>query len=69
MAITPLTIVTCEGPLRATFSAVLTPIQRAAAKARLFDELTKQQARRLIEQLATSWEVAVSFVEEAASVP
>jgi hypothetical protein len=61
--------VTCEGPLQATFSSVLTPIQRAAAKARLFGELTKQQARRLIEQLATSWEVAVSFVEEATSAP
>jgi hypothetical protein len=63
MKANPLTIVTREGPLRATFSSVLTPIQRAAAKARLFGELTKQQARRLIEHLAASWEVTVSFGE------
>jgi len=59
----PVTIRTCEGPLRASFSAALTPLQRAAARAQLFSELTKQQARRLLEHLAVSWEVAVSFAE------
>jgi hypothetical protein len=63
MATNPLTIVTAEGPLHATFSAALTPLQRAAARAKMFGELTKVQARRLIEHLAACWEVAVSFAE------